>query len=110
MGPDRYYLLSAPDGVANDAPLPVVVDFHGLLEGAQIHSQMSQFGPYAAEEGFLAVFPHGRGEPVKWQVDLDRAGNPDLVYVDALLDQLEAERCVERDGGDATRHPYRPRK
>ena len=106
VDPGRYYLLSAPDGVTADEPLPVVVDFHGLLEGAQIHSQMSQFGPYAAEQGFLAVFPHGSGEPVKWQVDLDRAGNADLVFVDALLDELEAERCVDRSRVYATGLSY----
>jgi len=35
---DRYYLLTTPHGPKDDTPLPVVVDLHGLLEGAQVHS------------------------------------------------------------------------
>lgn len=92
---DRYYLLSTPPDQSPDTPLPVVLDLHGLLEGAQIHSQTSGFGPYAAEHDFIAVFPHGRGEPVKWDVSPDRTGNPDLVFLDAVLDQLETQRCVD---------------
>ena len=95
VGADRYYLLSSPPDPDADEPLPVVLDLHGLIEGAQVHSQNTAFGPYAAENGFLAVFPHGSGEPVKWDVSLDRAANPDLVFLDAVLDQLEAERCVD---------------
>lgn len=95
VGTDRFYLLSSPPDPDADEPLPVVLDLHGLLEGAQVHSQQSAFGPYAAENGFLAVFPHGSGDPVGWDVDLDRVTNPDLVFLDAVLDQVEAERCVD---------------
>ncbi|HEX2578571.1 MAG TPA: PHB depolymerase family esterase [Aquihabitans sp.] len=103
---DRYYLVSTPADPAPDEPLPVVLDLHGLAEGAQVHSQMSQFGPYAAENGFIAAFPHGTGQPVKWQVSLDREGNPDLVFLDALLDDLEATRCVDTSRVYATGLSY----
>ena len=93
-GTPRRYLVSAPawDG---DDPLPLVLDFHGLAEGAEIHAQMSQLGPMAVDEGFIAVFPHGTGEPLRWNTGIDPATNPDLTYVTAVLDALEAERCVD---------------
>jgi len=67
---------------------------------------MTGFGPYAAEHDFIAVFPHGSGEPVKWEIALDRKGNPDLVFLDAMLDQLEAERCVDTSRVYATGLSY----
>jgi polyhydroxybutyrate depolymerase len=57
---------------------------------------MSQLGPMGVEEGFIAVFPHGTDEPVRWDTTPDPAANPDIDYVTALLDTVEAERCVDR--------------
>jgi polyhydroxybutyrate depolymerase len=41
------------------------------------------------------VFPHGTGGPVRWDVGTDPATNDDLAYVAAVLDRVEAERCVD---------------
>jgi polyhydroxybutyrate depolymerase len=94
-GVDRRYLLSAPAWAEGDEPLPLVVDFHGLAEGADVHAQMTQLGPLGVEEGFVALFPHATGEPVAWDVTPDVADNADLRYVAALLDRVEAGRCVD---------------
>ncbi|WCO65950.1 PHB depolymerase family esterase [Iamia majanohamensis] len=90
-GAPRWYLLTAPEG---DEPLPVVVDFHGLSEGAQVHSMMTQMGGYGLEQGFVTVFPNGTGAPVMWDVG-SGADSPDLPYVDALLDDVGAARCID---------------
>ena len=92
---DRYYLMTTPPGQDGTKPLPVVLDLHGLSEGAEVHSVMTKFGSYAAENGFIAVVPHGTGTPVKWDVSLDRKTNPDLVFLDAALDQIEKSQCVD---------------
>lgn len=92
---DRFYLVSTPPSPDPTVPLPVVLDLHGLLEGAEVHATTSGFGTYAAKHDFIAVFPHGSGQPVGWQGSLDRSANVDLVFLAALLDQLEAERCID---------------
>lgn len=93
---DRYYLLSTPEEVADpDLPLPLVLDFHGLLEGAEVHAMNSMLDTYAADHGFVVAFPNGLGDPIHWEVQPDREGNADLVYVDAVLDQLEAQQCID---------------
>lgn len=92
---ERWYLLTTPAAHDGETPLPLVLDFHGLAEGAQVHSLMSGFGAHAQAEGFVVAFPHGTGEPVRWDVGADRTANPDLVYTDALLDQLEADLCID---------------
>ncbi len=94
-GTARRYLVSAPAQEAGGDPLPVVVDFHGLAEGAEVHAEMTQLGPIGVEEGFVTVFPHGTGSPVRWDTEPDAAANPDLAYVGAVLDQVEEERCVD---------------
>ena len=94
-GVGRRYLLSSPAWAEGDEPLPVVVDFHGLAEGADVHAQMTQLGPLGVAEGFVTVFPHATGSPFAWNVSPSVADNPDLRYVTALLDRVEAERCVD---------------
>jgi polyhydroxybutyrate depolymerase len=91
----RRFLVTAPPQAADGEPLPLVLDFHGLAEGADIHAQMTQLGPLGIEEGFVTVFPHGTGEPVRWNSAIDPAANADLEYVGAVLDQVEADRCID---------------
>jgi polyhydroxybutyrate depolymerase len=94
-GAARRFLLSAPAHEEGSDPLPLVLDFHGLAEGADIHAEMTQLGPLGVEEGFVTVFPHGTGEPVRWDVGTDPTANDDLTYVDALLDHVGRERCID---------------
>lgn len=92
---DRWYLLTTPPEHDGTTPLPLVVDYHGLAEGAEIHATFSQFGAYAAEHGFVVVGPQGTGEPVGWNVGIDPASNPDLVFTEDLLDQLGNDLCID---------------
>jgi polyhydroxybutyrate depolymerase len=94
-GVERRWLLSAPAWAEGDDPLPLVLDFHGLAEGADVHAGMTQLGPLGVEEGFVTAFPHGTGNPVMWDVDPVVADNADLAYVTALLDRVEEEHCID---------------
>jgi polyhydroxybutyrate depolymerase len=92
---DRWYLLTTPKDLEADTPLPLVLDFHGLAEGADVHALMTRLPEYGQEEGFLVVSPQGTGTPVRWAVAPDIQANADLQYTKALLDQLEAEQCID---------------
>jgi polyhydroxybutyrate depolymerase len=94
-GSDRWYLITVPAAHDGKKPLPLVLDFHGLSEGAETHARTSGIGPYAEAHDFVAVLPNGTGSPVRWAVALDRTGNADLVFVDKLLDQLETDLCLD---------------
>jgi len=92
---DRWFLLTTPDDLDADTPLPLVLDFHGLAEGADVHALMTELPAYGQEQGFLVVSPQGTGTPVRWAVNPDTEANADLQYTEALLDQLEAEQCID---------------
>jgi polyhydroxybutyrate depolymerase len=94
-GVSRRYLLWAPVWEEGDEPLPLVVDFHGLAEGADVHAETTQLGPLGLEEGFVTVFPHATGEPVVWDVAADVEANADLAFVAAVLDRVEADQCID---------------
>jgi polyhydroxybutyrate depolymerase len=89
-GVDRYYLLTAPE---DEEPLPLVIDLHGFMEGADVHVQQSALGEYGIQEGFVTAFPHGTGEPVQW--DTSGGESPDLAFIDQVIDEVSAGRCID---------------
>lgn len=90
----RWFLLTVPEAHA-DEPMPLVVSFHGLMEGAEIHNSQSAYGELGMSEGFITAAPHGSGEPVRW--DLEAEGDThDLDFVDAMLADIGERLCVDR--------------
>ncbi|MEO6318273.1 MAG: PHB depolymerase family esterase [Acidimicrobiales bacterium] len=89
-GEERFYLLTAPEG---RDPQPLIVDLHGFMEGAEIHTVQSALGEYGLGQGFVTAFPHGTGDPVRWRVD--QTSSPDLAFLDAVLDDVGADRCID---------------
>ncbi len=94
-GAGRFYLLTTPAAHDGKTPLPLVLDFHGLLEGAQIHSGMSNLSALAQKEGFVVAFPNGSGNPIHWDANPLHDPNEDLQYVDAMIAQLERDLCID---------------
>ena len=75
--------------------MPLVVDFHGLAEGADIATAMSKFGELGLEEGFATVFPNGTGQPVRWETTPGDPENPDLEFVGTMLEGVSEELCID---------------
>jgi polyhydroxybutyrate depolymerase len=93
-GVDHWYLRHVPPAHDGSTPLPVVVDLHGYSEGAEVHAMVSGLGPYGDEQGFVTLTPHGQGQgPVPfWDTT---PGGPDQVFLEAMLDEVEASLCVD---------------
>jgi polyhydroxybutyrate depolymerase len=103
-GTPRWYLLTTPSpstpgptpgGDTASVPRPLVLDFHGVAEGALLHSYTSRFGVLGLQDGFVVAFPGGTGAPVHWDTTDHSPSNPDLAYVAALLDQVESAQCID---------------
>jgi polyhydroxybutyrate depolymerase len=94
-GTDRWYLLSNPAPASTVKPRALVVDFHGLAEGAQVHASMTRLGQLGQQEGFVVVSPNGTGSPVQWDVATPPATNKDVAFVKAFLQKVEAQQCID---------------
>jgi polyhydroxybutyrate depolymerase len=96
----RSYLVDAPAGAA-DAPLPLVLAFHGFRHSAAGLRDGIGLAERAAAGAFVAVHAEGR-EGVRlldttgrgWDTGPDDAA--DDAFVRAILDAVEAERCIDR--------------
>jgi polyhydroxybutyrate depolymerase len=93
-GTARTYRLYVPTTATADKPLPLVLNLHGLTSNIIQQVAVSQFEPLAESQGFIVVTPQGQGDPAKWGFD-NTPQNADLPFFNALLDQVEAQRCVD---------------
>ncbi len=93
-GVERWYLRHVPPAHDGNTPVPVVVDLHGYSEGAEVHALVSGLGPYGDDQRFVTLTPHGQGQgPVPlWDTT---PGGPDQVFLEGMLDEVEASLCVD---------------
>jgi len=102
-GLSREYVLHIPTGYDEAVPLPLVVVFHGLTMTADGQASESGLPGLGDEEGFITVFPEGRGDIQRWLFELDSVEiditteNPDIALVSDLLDKLSEELSVDSD-------------
>lgn len=91
-GDDRAYAQHVPPAHDGTTPVPLVVDYHGYTEGGPVHALHSALGPYGDEQGFVTLTPDSGYEVPTWELT---AGSRDLVMFGDLLDQVEADLCID---------------
>ena len=102
-GLDREYVLHIPSGYDEAKPLPLLVVFHGYTMTADSQASDSDLPALGDEEGFITVFPEGRGDIQRWLFELDSVeidittANPDIALVSDLVDKLSEELSVDSD-------------
>lgn len=97
-GREREFFVHLPTGYAPSTPTPVVLDFHGRNTNASLQMTISGMKSSADANGFIAV--HAEGIGATWNGGLCcgeamSANIDDVGFVDALLDRLNAELCVD---------------
>jgi polyhydroxybutyrate depolymerase len=92
-GAERWYYRHVPPGYDGTRATPVVLDLHGYSEGAQVHTLMSNLGPFGDEQNFITITPQGTAEPIpRWDVGFD---SKDYAYIGDLLDEIDETLCVD---------------
>lgn len=92
----RKYLLHVPPGYNGKTPVPLVIDWHGLLLDGPTQRDLSGYAELADKEGFIVAFPTG----------LDQAWNvgpccttsrtvDDVAFARALVAEIEKLSCID---------------
>ena len=92
----RFFVPSSFAG----APLPVVLDWHGLGSNGTEQAMYSDYEAVAEEQGFIVVHPTGvadaPGGPNSWQLFPNAGGErDDLAFAGSLIDELVANWCAD---------------
>ena len=102
-GLERRYRVIAPDGKPADPKgWPLVMVLHGGGGSGGQMARVSDFGPMAREEGFVAVFPNALGK--HWNdgrqanaLDAHGKNVDDVGFLLALIDRLSASLPIDRN-------------
>lgn len=97
-GARRRYSITVPPQhrPGTTDPVPLVLDFHGLIEGmVGTHPFATQFSSTAVAKGFAVAFPIGSNGGFNWDVS-PQERNPDLRFIDVLVDHLGETLCIDR--------------
>jgi polyhydroxybutyrate depolymerase len=90
----RSYRLHVPTAAG---PLPLVLNFHGSENTARQQETYSGLLPLADADGFVLLSPEGSGPPSGWDIPgiYHDDGIDDVAATLAILDQVEAQGCID---------------
>jgi len=94
-GLERTSIRHVPTGYDSSTPTPLVLDFHGYLEGAEIHAVATRMDLTADRHGFVVLTPQGTGTKPFWNATRVPGIVDDVAFVSDLLDRTEAELCID---------------
>jgi polyhydroxybutyrate depolymerase len=97
-GRARRFAVHVPAGYDPSIPTPVVIDLHGRNSNASQQMLVSGMRSKADRAGFIAVHPEGVEQTWNAGICCGAAMSEDVddvAFVDALLDELERELCVD---------------
>jgi polyhydroxybutyrate depolymerase len=92
-GTPRRFLIALPADPKQPAPL--VLDLHGLGEAAEQQVVYSKLPDAGTKAGAIVVTPASDNAANRWA--LPPIGNHDADFMRAILDHVEATRCVDRN-------------
>ncbi|WP_230469921.1 alpha/beta hydrolase family esterase [Lujinxingia vulgaris] len=103
---ERTARVFIPSTYTPGEPMPVVFVLHGGFgSGEQIEERSAEFNPIAEREGFIVIYPDGVASDGLLKARTWNGGDccgyaseaniDDVGFLMALLDELEAELCVD---------------
>lgn len=100
-GTERTALVHVPPVEDPGEPLPAVLTFHGVSGSGAVQSSTDGLTTLADEEGFVVVHPEGLTVGLNDEVtgitgwDADGSEVDEVAFVEALLDELGTQVCVD---------------
>lgn len=94
----RNYVVYVPENLADQTPVPLVLDFHTLGGDPSGEAMSSGYRELADQEGFIVAFPEGIegawniGPCCTTSRDVD-----DVAFARALVEQIEGEACIDSE-------------
>ena len=95
-GVEGHYQLIVPEGYDGTTPLPLVFGLHALTVSYTFVPAGAGFADMAADYDFIAVSPSDMVDngTFFWMAS-PVPDNPDVAFMEALLDELESDLCID---------------
>lgn len=94
----RTFCLTVPSGYDGSKPVPLVLDFHGVLSNAAEEEPRSRLGEVGEANGFIVATPDGYHQ--SWNAesccsDAQAQHIDDLQFARDMVADIEADYCID---------------
>jgi polyhydroxybutyrate depolymerase len=93
----RRYILHVPASYTGQTPVPLVLDFHGILMSSSLQRAFSGYAELSESEGFIVAFPEGTDTAFNVGIccTSSRAVD-DIAFARAIVEHLGQQGCIDR--------------
>ena len=99
-GVERSFIVHVPRTYDPARPTPLVFNFHGYTMSPKLEDWLTDMAAKSDAAGFVLVYPKGTGSPSSFNAgvccgDASRDHVDDVAFTRKMLDQLEADLCID---------------
>ena len=91
----RSYAVHLPSGYESEAPMPLVLSFHGFTQRIWQYERITGFSDESFNPGMITVYPQGLGNPPAWEGAPYAGNESDLSFTTDLVEHLKATYCID---------------
>jgi polyhydroxybutyrate depolymerase len=93
----RRFILHVPGSYTGQTPVPLILDFHGILMSSSLERAFSGFAELSETEGFIVAFPEGTDTAFNVGICCTSSSAvDDVAFARAIVAQLSAQGCIDR--------------
>lgn len=95
-GRDRTFILHVPQSYTGQTPVPLVLDWHGILMSSQFERSISGWAELSDVEGFIVAFPEGIDTAFNLGICCTTSRDvDDIATARAIVDAIKQRGCVD---------------
>lgn len=92
----RRFILHVPASYTGQTPVPLVLDFHGILMSSSLQRAFSGYAELSESEGFIVAFPEGTDTAFNVGICCTSSGAvDDIGFARAIVEQLSQRGCID---------------
>jgi polyhydroxybutyrate depolymerase len=96
-GVARRFILHVPASYDGQVPVPLVLDFHGILMNSSLQRAFSGFAALSDSEGFIVAYPEGTD--TAFNVGICCTSSTvvdDVAFARGIVSHLSAQGCIDQ--------------
>jgi polyhydroxybutyrate depolymerase len=95
-GKTRSYQVHVPESYTGETPVPLVLDFHGLMENPNWQKNHSGFRKLSNENGFIVAWPKGINNAWNFGPCCTQSRKvDDVAFAVAIVNKLKKMGCID---------------
>jgi polyhydroxybutyrate depolymerase len=92
----RSFIIYVPQSYTGQEPVPLVLDWHGILLNSGLQRAFSGYAALAEQEGFIVAYPEGTDTAFNVGICCTSANVDDIGFARAIVGYLSQQGCIDQ--------------